>query len=40
MPTWLVGQVDTLVGVAAKAMLMYLTAVVGLRIAHRRTLSQ
>ena len=40
MPTWLVGQTDTLVGVAAKALLMYATAVVGLRIAHRRTLSQ
>src|SRR3954463_1682650 len=40
MPTWLVGQADTLVGVAGKAVLMYGTAVVGLRIAHRRTLSQ
>ena len=40
MPTWLVGQADTLVGVAGKALLMYGTAVVGLRIAHRRTLSQ
>ena len=40
MPTWLVGQADTLVGVAGKALLMYCTAVVGLRVAHRRTLSQ
>src|SRR3954470_10710230 len=40
MPTWLVGQADTLVGVAGKAVLMYGTAVVGLRLAHRRTLSQ
>ncbi|MGY1737308.1 DUF421 domain-containing protein [Geodermatophilus sp. SYSU D00684] len=40
MPTWLVGQADTLVGVGAKALLMYGTAVLGLRIAHRRTLSQ
>ncbi len=40
MPTWLVGQVDELVGAAGKALLMYGTAVVGLRIAHRRTLSQ
>src|SRR3954467_2573727 len=40
MPTWLVGQADTLVGVIGKALLMYGTAVVGLRLAHRRTLSQ
>ena len=40
MPTWLLGQVDELVGVAGKALLIYGTAVVGLRIAHRRTLSQ
>ena len=40
MPTWLVGQADELVGVVGKALLMYGTAVVGLRIAHRRTLSQ
>ncbi len=40
MPTWLVGQADALAGVAGKALLMYCTAVVGLRIAHRRTLSQ
>ncbi len=39
MPTWLVGQADALTGVAGKALLMYCTAVVGLRIAHRRTLS-
>ena len=40
MPAWLVGQPDALVAVAGKALLMYGTAVVGLRIAHRRTLSQ
>jgi uncharacterized membrane protein YcaP (DUF421 family) len=40
MPTWLVGQTGELAGVAAKALLMYGTAVVGLRLAHRRTLSQ
>lgn len=40
MPAWLVGQADTLVGVSGKALLMYGTAVLGLRIAHRRTLSQ
>jgi uncharacterized membrane protein YcaP (DUF421 family) len=40
MPTWLGGQADTLIGVAGKALLIYGTAVVGLRVAHRRTLSQ
>jgi uncharacterized membrane protein YcaP (DUF421 family) len=40
MPAWLVGQTGTFVGVAGKALLMYGTAVIGLRIAHRRTLSQ
>ena len=40
MPAWLVGQADTLVGVCGKALLMYGTAVLGLRIAHRRTLAQ
>jgi len=40
MPSWLVGEADELVGVAGKELLMYGTAVVGLRIAHRRTLSQ
>jgi uncharacterized membrane protein YcaP (DUF421 family) len=39
MPEWLVGQAE-LVGVIGKALLMYGTAVVGLRVAHRRTLSQ
>jgi uncharacterized membrane protein YcaP (DUF421 family) len=39
MPEWLVGQAQ-LIGVIGKALLMYGTAVVGLRIAHRRTLSQ
>jgi uncharacterized membrane protein YcaP (DUF421 family) len=40
MPSWLTGQTGELAGVAGKAALMYATAVVGLRIAHRRTLSQ
>ncbi len=40
MPAWLVGQSDELVGVLGKAALMYGTAVFGLRVAHRRTLSQ
>ncbi|WP_164704501.1 DUF421 domain-containing protein [Blastococcus litoris] len=40
MPTWFLGQDDALVVVAAKALLVYGTAVVGLRIAHRRTLAQ
>lgn len=40
MPTWLAGQPDALLGVACKALLIYGTAVIGLRIAHRRTLSQ
>jgi uncharacterized membrane protein YcaP (DUF421 family) len=40
MPAWLSGQADELVGVFGKAALMYGTAVLGLRVAHRRTLSQ
>lgn len=40
MPSWLVGHWSGLEIVAAKAVLMYLVAVVGLRVAHRRTLSQ
>jgi uncharacterized membrane protein YcaP (DUF421 family) len=40
MPTWLTGQADELIGVFGKAVLMYGTAVLGLRIAQRRTLSQ
>src|SRR3982750_2841273 len=40
MPAWLSGQTGELVGVFGKASLMYVTAVVGLRVAHRRTLSQ
>src|SRR3569833_3426356 len=40
MPAWLSGQTDELVGVFGKAALMYGTAVLGLRVAHRRTLSQ
>jgi uncharacterized membrane protein YcaP (DUF421 family) len=40
MPTWLAGQADELAGVVGKVLLMYGVAVVGLRIAHRRTLSQ
>jgi uncharacterized membrane protein YcaP (DUF421 family) len=40
MPAWLSGQTDELIGVAGKAALMYGTAVLGLRVAHRRTLAQ
>jgi uncharacterized membrane protein YcaP (DUF421 family) len=40
MPAWLSGQTGELVGVFGKAALMYVTAVLGLRVAHRRTLSQ
>lgn len=40
MPNWLVGQSGELGPVVAKAALMYAVALVGLRIAHRRTLSQ
>src|SRR6185312_11446021 len=40
MPAWLSGQTHELVGVFGKAALMYGTAVLGLRVAHRRTLSQ
>jgi len=39
MPEWLAGETE-LVAVVGKALLMYCTAVVGLRVAHRRTLSQ
>ena len=40
MPTWLVGHGNDLVGVVGKTVLIYGTAVVGLRVAHRRTLAQ
>jgi uncharacterized membrane protein YcaP (DUF421 family) len=40
MPTWMVGSASALPGVAGKAVLIYATAVVGLRVAHRRTLAQ
>jgi uncharacterized membrane protein YcaP (DUF421 family) len=40
MPSWLTGQTGELAAVAGKAALMYATAVVGLRVAHRRTLAQ
>ena len=40
MPSWLIGQGPGLAVVAAKATLIYLVAVLGLRIAQRRTLSQ
>ena len=40
MPSWITGSTDALVEVAVKALLIYSTAVVGLRIAHRRTLAQ
>jgi len=40
MPEWLVGQAGEIGGVVGKAFLMYLVALLGLRLAHRRTLSQ
>jgi uncharacterized membrane protein YcaP (DUF421 family) len=40
MSDWLVGGTGELAGVAGKAVLMYLTALVGLRLTNRRTLSQ
>jgi uncharacterized membrane protein YcaP (DUF421 family) len=40
MPSWIAGPGGALVGVAGKAVLIYATAVIGLRIAHRRTLAQ
>jgi len=40
VPAWLTGPIGPLAAVAAKAALMYATALVGLRLAHRRTLAQ
>lgn len=40
MPHWLIGDVDDLGVVAAKALLIYVVALIGLRAAHRRTLAQ
>jgi uncharacterized membrane protein YcaP (DUF421 family) len=40
VPSWFYGLGGSLWIVAAKAALMYVTAVIGLRFAHRRTLSQ
>ena len=40
MPSWLTGGWTELGEVAAKAALMYLVALLGLRVAHRRTLAQ
>lgn len=40
MPSWLVSSGAVVAQTAAKAVLMYLVALLGLRIAHRRTLSQ
>jgi len=40
VPAWLVGPIGPLAAVAAKAALMYATALLGLRLAHRRTLAQ
>lgn len=40
MRDWLVGQTGELGGVVGKASLMYVTALVGLRVTNRRTLSQ
>lgn len=40
MPSWLVGDAAQLGEVAAKALLMYLVALIGLRFSERRTLAQ
>lgn len=40
MPAWLNGQTAELASVAAKMALMYAVALLGLRMAHRRTLAQ
>jgi uncharacterized membrane protein YcaP (DUF421 family) len=40
MPSWLVAGTGPLATAAAKAALMYVTALLGLRVAHRRTLAQ
>jgi uncharacterized membrane protein YcaP (DUF421 family) len=40
VPSWLYTGTAPLAAVAAKAALMYLTALLGLRVAHRRTLAQ
>lgn len=40
MPAWLGGQSDQLAAVAGKVVLMYAVTLFGLRLAHRRTLSQ
>ena len=40
MSGWLTGPLGPLAAVAAKAALMYATALLGLRLAHRRTLAQ
>lgn len=40
MSAWITGQSNELGGVVGKAALMYLVALAGLRVAHRRTLSQ
>jgi uncharacterized membrane protein YcaP (DUF421 family) len=40
VPAWLIGPIGPLAAVAAKAALMYATATLGLRLAHRRTLAQ
>ena len=40
MPSWLFTSAAPLAATAAKAALMYATALLGLRVAHRRTLAQ
>jgi uncharacterized membrane protein YcaP (DUF421 family) len=40
VPSWLYTGTAPLAAVAAKAALMYLTALLGLRVAHRRTLAR
>jgi uncharacterized membrane protein YcaP (DUF421 family) len=40
VPAWFAGPIGPLAAVAAKAALIYATALLGLRLAHRRTLAQ
>jgi len=40
VPQWVTGQTGQLLGVVGKAVLMYLLAMLALRLTHRRTLSQ
>jgi len=40
MPEWMTGQAGLLIGVVCKAGLMYVVALLALRLTHRRTISQ